>query len=194
MRVFAGVVVVAAVGVSALAVARIGPFADPVTLVVGDSVTNLSRIEIEETTGAKVVAQNRQTWALMAPRVRGAMSMMGTTPDRVGVLLGYNDVLLDAQDLGATEAVLDEFSDVECVVVLTLPKLFNRDVAAYNAQVQAIVDGLPNTMTDDGWANVINDNLAVGADLVEADLVHPKKGRAKQMLADSYRDAFDRHC
>ena len=172
---------------SALAVARIGPFADPVTLVVGDSVTNLSRIEIEETTGAKVVAQNRQTWALMAPRVRGAMTMMGTTPDRVGVLL-------DAQDLGATEAVLDEFSDVECVVVLTLPKLFNRDVAAYNAQVQAIVDGLPNTMTDDGWANVINDNLAVGADLVEADLVHPKKGRAKQMLADSYRDAFDRHC
>lgn len=69
MRMFAGVVVVAAVGVSALAVARIGPFADPVTLVVGDSVTNLSRIEIEETTGAKVVAQNRQTWALMAPRV-----------------------------------------------------------------------------------------------------------------------------
>ena len=60
MRMFAGVVVVAAVGVSALAVARIGPFADPVTLVVGDSVTNLSRIEIEETTGAKVVAQNRQ--------------------------------------------------------------------------------------------------------------------------------------
>ena len=46
MRVFAGVVVVAAVGVSALAVARIGPFADPVTLVVGDSVTNLSRIEM----------------------------------------------------------------------------------------------------------------------------------------------------
>ena len=90
--------------------------------------------------------------------------------------------------------IRDRFSDVECVVVLTLPKLFNRDVAAYNAQVQVIVDGLPNTMTDDGWANVINDNLAVGADLVEADLVHPKKGRAKQMLADSYRDAFDRHC
>ena len=186
-----GVVVVAVVG---LAVAGIGWFAGPTTLVVGDSVTNLSRTEIEATTGATVNAQNGYTWAQMAPKVRGVLTVMGETPDRVGVLLGYNDVLKDQQDLEATRTVLEEFGDVDCVVVLKLPLLFNRDVEAYNEKVQAIADELPNVSTDDGWAQVINANLDADADMLAADLVHPDTEEAQQALADSYEEAFDRAC
>lgn len=188
------VAAVVAVAVGGMAVARVGPFAQPSILIVGDSVTNLSRAEIEATTGAKVYAKNRHTWAQIAPKARGARTIMGQTPDRVGVLLGYNDVLLDEKDLDATRTVLDDFSDVECVVVLQLPMLFGKDVDAYNRQVQAIVDELPNTSTDDGWAKVINANLDDNADMVQADLVHPRGHRTRQALADSYQEAFDRHC
>jgi hypothetical protein len=190
------ILVVVVVG-AGLAIAGMGPWATPLTLVVGDSVTNLSRVEIEATTGARVDAQNGYTWAEMAPKVRGSLAVMKSergVPERVGVLLGYNDVLTDRQDLEATRTVLEEFSDVPCVVVLTLPKLWNRDAAGYNAEVRAIVDDLPNTSTDDGWARFVNDNLDNGAALLEADLVHPKPGAARQAVADSYQQAFDRHC
>lgn len=194
IRVLVAVVAVAVVAVGGLAVAGVGPFAGPAILVVGDSVTNLSRTEIEDTIGAKVYAQNRHTWAQIAPKARGAKTVMDETPDQVGVLLGYNDLLLDEKDLEATRTVLEDFSDVDCVVVLQLPMLFKKDVAAYNRQVQEIVDDFPNTSTDDAWAKVINDNLDDGADMLQADLVHPKDHRTKQALADSYQEAFDRHC
>lgn len=186
---------VVAVGVLAgLTIAGFGPFAGSTTLIVGDSVTNLSRVQVEDTTGATVNAQNGYTWAQMAPKVRGVLSVMGETPDRVGVLLGYNDVLQEKQDLEATTTVLGEFSDVECVVVMQLPKLFNHDVDAYNDKVQAIVDELPNASTDDGWAKVANGYLDNDAEMLAADLVHPNTDEAKQAVADSYVEAFDRLC
>ncbi len=196
MWVLAAVVVVVVVGlvVGGLAIAGVGPFGEPTILIVGDSVTNLSRSEIEETTGAKVYAKNRHTWAMIAPKARGAVTVMDETPDQVGVLLGYNDLLLDEKNLDATKEVLNYFEDVDCVVVLQLPMLFGEDVDAYNDQVQAIVDDLPNTSTDDGWANVINANLEDDADMLQADLVHPKGHRTRQALADSYQEAFNRHC
>lgn len=190
----AAVAVVAVVSVGGLALAKVGPFAGSSTLIVGDSVTNLSRAEIQATTGAHVHARNGYTWAEMGPKVLDALAVMGDTPDRAGVLLGYNDVLLDRQNLDATRVVLAELRSVDCVVVLQLPMLFGKDVDAYNRQVQAIVDDLPNTTTDDGWAKVINANLDDNADMVQADLVHPKGHRTRQALADSYQQAFDRHC
>lgn len=193
-----GAIVVVGVVLAAMAVAEIGPWSKPATLVVGDSVTNLSRDEIEAKIGAKVDAQSGYTWAQMAPKVRGVLTVMradGESPERVGVLLGYNDVLKDQQNLEATRTVLEEFSEVPCVVVLKLPKLFNRDEATYNDEVQAIVDELPNTHTDDGWAKVINADLARDQQqLLEADLVHPRNAEARRALADSYAEAFDRHC
>lgn len=190
-------VVAAAMAVAGLVLAGLGPWDEPSTLIVGDSVTNLSRVEVGATTGAKIDADNGHTWAQMAPKVRGALAVMkadGGAPDRVGVLLGYNDVLKHQQDLGATSAVLDEFSDVPCVVVLKLPNLYGEDEATYNDQVQAIVDELPNTHADDGWAKVINKNLDEDATMLEADLVHPKTAEARQALADSFQRAFDRLC
>ena len=91
------ILVVVVVG-AGLAIAGMGPWATPLTLVVGDSVTNLSRVEIEATTGARVDAQNGYTWAEMAPKVRGSLAVMKSergVPEWVGVFLGYNDVLTD---------------------------------------------------------------------------------------------------
>ncbi|MEZ5383445.1 MAG: hypothetical protein R2754_16805 [Microthrixaceae bacterium] len=187
-------VVVAAATAVILVVAGIGPWERPPTLVIGDSVTNLSRDEIEDTTGALVNAKNGYTWSAMAPKVRGVLDLVEEPPERVGVLLGYNDVLNGELDQADPPAVLDQLTDVDCVVVLELPKIWARDVDAHNELLRELSVTYPNVSVDDGWATRINENLADDASLLQKDLVHPDGARAHQALADAYQRAFERHC
>jgi len=188
------ILVVVAATAAILVFAGIAPWQRPSTLVIGDSVTNLSRHEIEDTTGALVNAKNGYTWAGMAPKVRGVLHLVDEKPERVGVLLGYNDVLNGALDQADPPAVLDQLTDVDCVVVLELPKIWGRDVDAHNDLLRELSGKYPNVSVDGGWATRVNENLADDASLLQEDLVHPNGKRGHQALADAYQRAFERHC
>ncbi|MEZ5383446.1 MAG: SGNH/GDSL hydrolase family protein [Microthrixaceae bacterium] len=164
------------------------------TVVFGDSVTHLASEEIAAAAGAEVVAFDGVRWADMVPAVELTLQLLPRTPRRVGVLIGSNDVLTLAIDEAQVDGVLDQLSDVDCVVVMELPKTFGGFHRQMNRRLRDAVAERPNMVTDDRWRVAADRNLEdEDGSLFEEDKIHPKPA-GQQLLAEAYQGALDEHC
>ena len=86
---------------------------------------------------------------------------------------GLRDVMIDEEQVNHREVLIEE----ECLKILAL----HQPVAVDLRRVATVMK--------------INADLERDQQqLLEADLVHPRNAEARRALADSYAEAFDRHC
>ena len=90
--------------------------------------------------------------------------------------------------------MLDRLGEVDCVVVMELPKTFGGFHRQMNDRLRAEVAERPNMVTDDRWRVAADNNLEnEDGSIFEEDGVHPKP-RGQQLLAESFKGALDEHC
>ena len=164
------------------------------TVVFGDSVTGLSSSEITARTGAIVVAYDGAKWADLGPAVAPTLADLDRPPDRVGVLLGANDVIDLTMGTADFAPVLDPLAGVPCVVVLELPKTLGGLSRGLNKAIRAEVAKRPNMTVDDRWSVLATANLEQDdGSWFDEDKVHPN-AEGQQQLAKSYASALDQQC
>ena len=193
----AALMVVLIVGGAAWAAVDLGAGSTPTaptTVVFGDSVTNLSSTEITAETGAMVVAYDGAKWADLGPAVGATLADLDQPPERVGVLLGANDVIDLTMALAAFAPVLDSLAGVPCVVVLELPKTLGGLSRGLNKAIRVEVAKRPNMTVDDHWSVLATANLEQhDGSWFEEDKIHPN-AEGQRQLAKSYASTLDRHC
>jgi lysophospholipase L1-like esterase len=178
------------------------------TLIVGDSVTFMSTADIEArfggTSEVEVEGHPGDTSAQLLPVLEGQMRdrrARGESLDRLGVLVGYNDVvrrLEDPQYLAKMVALAGEF---RCAVFLTVPvpaagSLWARTYGTtgfppFNQRLAKLVAATPHVHLSRRWQHHVQGS-APGT-LVSGDGVHPREAGQK-VLADDYAAALDEAC
>lgn len=181
---------------------------EPELFIIGDSVTQMSEDEIQDEfvhTPLEFVAFPGYSSTMLLPDVVDAMGAPGDPAharQRVGVLVGYNDVRLREVDTPSLKKMVDLTAEFECGVWLTLPArpggVDNENefalsplVDEWNLRVQAEVERHENLHLSDAWAKAVTN--APKGDVLRKDGVHPNAA-GRVLLAQIYRDALDEYC
>lgn len=181
---------------------------EPDLFIIGDSVTYLSEDEIQDqfhTTPLEFVAIPGFSSEMLLPDVLEAMGSEGDPAharQRVGALVGYNDVRLRDVDSDSMHTMVEITSKFQCGVWLALPArpggVDNANAMAesefvdqFNLHLQAQVERYDNLHLSQAWAQAIN-NAPLGKYL-KKDGVHPNAA-GRKLLAQVYRDAISEHC
>lgn len=192
-----GLVVVAGVGwltwqvrVQVVGVARV---MRSETVVLGDSITRMSADEVKAATGAEVIAFNSARWVDLVPSAESVARRGHRAPDRVGILLGTNDVFAFDADDAAVDEVLEPLSDVPCVVVLEVP-WEGWPGGRLNHRLREEAEGRSNVVVDTRWKVRVIENLRrENGSLLEGDFVHPSP-EGRRALAQAFDEAFSERC
>lgn len=149
----------------------------PDVLVVGDSVTELSRQELGEEmddwAGELIVrARSGATTAQLVPLAEDGLTK---EPD-VGVFLpGYNDVLRGRADAPALDDMIELAADLPCAVWLLLPTDGGYDpeqVERWNARLEQAADEHPSIHLSSDWKRLVEESPTFTF-LSERDAIHP---------------------
>lgn len=180
----------------------------PEVVLVGDSVTYSSAGAINERFAPvtpQFVARPGYTTADLLPLVRKALAASDTPAarrQRVGVLVGYNDIRLRRLDTSALPALVRETSRFRCAVWLTLPARPGGEVSTgdfvpsklvdrWNQRLADEIRRYPNVHLDRRWAEAVT--AAPASELLRADGVHPVAA-GQDALALAYDDALRDAC
>ncbi|HRW38620.1 MAG TPA: SGNH/GDSL hydrolase family protein [Aquihabitans sp.] len=173
---------------TALAAAAVGPgcslvgddrgvdAGDAVVLVVGDSVTELSRQELgRQMDWAKELIVRAKSGATTEELLPLARDGADHDPD-IGVFLpGYNDVLDDQADTTALDDMVELAASLPCAVWLLLPTDggYSPDqVDTWNARVEQAGDDHDSIHVVDDWKRLVEGSPDFTF-LSERDAVHP---------------------
>jgi hypothetical protein len=166
-------------------------------LVVGDSVTRLSREEIRMEMGW---AGTVDVWAhdgfrtdeLLATTIDG----VDAEPDLAVVMPGYNDILQENVETDALGQMVDTIARVPCAVWMLIPEddsgYRTELVRRWNERVREAVGDHESIHLSSAWDELVS----VSADftyLSEFDAVHPND-RGQQAIAQAMATAADHEC
>ncbi|MEZ5139334.1 MAG: SGNH/GDSL hydrolase family protein [Acidimicrobiales bacterium] len=192
------------VALAALASVVVGPgcslfgddAGDAVVLVVGDSVTDLSRQELgQEMDWAKQLIVRAKAGATTEELLPLARDGASNDPD-IGVFLpGYNDVLGDQADTGALDDMVELAAGLPCAVWLLLPTDggYSPDqVEAWNARVEQAGRDHDSIHVVDDWKRLVERSPDFTF-LSERDAVHPNKD-GQIAIAKVMSDQAKEHC
>lgn len=171
------------------------------TLVVGDSVTFLSREEIAEVLGPDHALDVRglsgyKTDELL-PVLRDGID--DHDPDVAVVFTGHNDVLHDHDAEPALTQMADLLQDeVRCVVWVELPVkgLWPPDLAAsVNQRIAQLAEDRDAIHLETTWRDAVDDSpgVAPSMELVQTDQVHPNEA-GQRRLAEAIGAAVRSSC
>lgn len=169
---------------------------DQTIVIVGDSVTNLSRQEIgDELDWARsltVRAQNGATTEELLPLARDGIEAAGD-PD-IGVFLpGYNDILKEQADTEALDEMVAVAAELPCVVWLLLPThgAYSPDeVEVWNARLEQAAEEHDSIHLSSDWKRLV-ENSPDYTFVSDRDGVHPnKEGQIAiaKVMSDQARD------
>lgn len=168
---------------------------EPSVLVVGDSVTDLSRQELGQDFGwADELIVRAQSGATTEELVPLAEDGVDHDPD-VGVFLpGYNDILREQADTAALDDMVAIAADLPCSVWLLLPTEGAYDpaqVEAWNQRLERAADEHPSIHLSSDWAELV-ENSPDFTFLSERDAIHPNKDGQRaiaSVMSDQAKDA-----
>jgi hypothetical protein len=199
---------VAALGVVALVAAGLSGCGlgddRPAVAVIGDSITWQSSGPINDELGERWRLDVRGVpRATIGEMVDVAGDMAGQSPSQVVVNLGTNDVVRKvppAQSAADLERLLDQFTDVECIHLVTVHDyIFNYDDGFVTPWSQATNQALAEVAMRRGvkvidWNVALAYRLAVpGSPDLLVDTVHLTP-EGIDVLVDIYGEALDRGC
>ena len=180
----------------------------PKVLFVGDSVTFLSGGALDQVfveSDVQTIAIPGYTTAELLPRMRAAMAspaLPGGARQRVGVLVGYNDISQGSIDNEELPQLMEAAAEFECAVVLTLPARPGGELASnpniatdkvelWNARLEDETAAHPSVHLARDWEEAVN--AAEPLQFLDPDGIHPNRSGGVQ-LAASYQAAMDRLC
>ena len=163
-------------------------------LVVGDSVTVLSREQLGEELDWADDLDIRATKGLRSDELLpGARAGVEAGPSSAVWLPGYNDVLQDRVEQAPIDEMMDLADEVPCSVWLTLPTdgVYPAAVAQrWNERVRAAAEGRDDLHVVDDWERLV-ENSPEFTFTIEADALHPNAdGQAAlaRVMSDSLRE------
>lgn len=167
----------------------------PRVMVVGDSVTVLSKQELQREFDWVSDLDVRATSGLRTDELLpGALRGAAEEPD-IGIFLpGYNDVLQDRVDDPALADMVDLSADLPCSVWLLLPTdggYSSKAVARWNDRVRSLTAEHPNVSTSDEWKRLVEASPDFTF-VKEIDAVHPNKDGQRALAKVMSQLARDR--
>jgi lysophospholipase L1-like esterase len=182
----------------------------PLTLVVGDSVTDLAAPEVgaaltgEDQPDDHVVLAARSgfTTADVLPLVREAVADAEGGLDRLAVLIGYNDVRLGSVATPALDELAGVAGRFRCTVVFTLPTVpwrgwgladetVERRARFWNRRLARLAAATPGVHLSRAWQQEVE--APGGLELLDDDHLHPgPRGQAR--LAELYAQELAAAC
>ena len=163
-------------------------------LVVGDSVTVLSREQLGEEMEWADELDIRATKGLRSDELLpGAREGVDADPSSAVWLPGYNDVLQDRVEEAPVEEMVDLADEVPCSVWLTLPTkgVYPQEVAQrWNDRVREAADGRDGVHIVDDWERLVEESPSFTF-TIEADALHPNaegQSALAQVMSDTLRD------
>lgn len=150
----------------------------PRVLVVGDSVTVLSKEELrDQLTWAGTVDVRAEVRLRTDQLLDMARSGADEDPD-IGIFLpGYNDILQGRADTNALDQMMDVAAGIPCAIWLLIPVDggYPRDqVDTWNRRVQELAKEHPNVHVSDGW-KVLVEKTPAFTFISDVDAVHPNQ-------------------
>lgn len=166
----------------------------PVVLVVGDSVTDLSRQELGQDFGwADELIVRAKAGATTEELLPLAEDGASHDPD-IGVFLpGYNDILKQQADTGALDDMVELAAGLPCSVWLLLPTDGGYDpaqVEAWNGRLEQAADEHDSIHLSSDWKRLVEESPDFTF-LSRRDAIHPNKAGQRaiaSVMADQAKD------
>lgn len=198
--VVAVIAVVVAGALVAGAVIRARDPGGPKVLMIGDSVTYLSRDGITDAFDwtSNVDPQGRPGWRTDELVPLAVTKVDEEDPDTLVVLTGYNDLTQGVDTQAAVGQMMDVAAEERCAVWVLLPTKATyapEAAASFNQRIIELAADHPQVHIASGWRDAVDATAGPDPDpaLVSEDEIHPNEGGIAR-LGQVVEEAVSRDC